>query len=94
MNNTATQPKTYIQCKDNEGILRKMSIPQWSEYTGKTYDAILNHWKRKKAEIIFISNRQVVGLDSYKWEPPTRKPKKADKSFEMLSEFNRRRLVC
>ncbi|MEN8171397.1 MAG: hypothetical protein ABFS03_00805 [Chloroflexota bacterium] len=82
-----THKAVYIQLTHN-GKKLCLTPSQHSEITRKSAVKIGMDYKDRKK--LGITNRQACGYDMM---PPTRKPKKADKSFEMMSAFLKTRLI-
>ncbi len=89
MPTSITQPDKYIECLDNNGTRKNLSIKSWSLITGKSAGTIRYHYDRKRSGKIEITNRQICGLDCYQWKNPGRPVKRRPPIKDMLTEFNR-----
>jgi hypothetical protein len=91
-------PKTWlsIECKDFAGVTRNMSIASWARLTGKSKNAIRDHYAHKRRGENKMTNQEIVGVVRYRGSKPAKLPivdSKDRNSYSMLNDFLKRRLV-
>ena len=93
MNSPILVPRIFIEAIDNNGTRRNLSCKSWSMITKVNQDTIRQRYITKKKGKNKRTNRQIVGLDPNKANKPAKKIKPLSTLGQLMTDFNRKRLV-